>query len=254
MPRLAWLLAAALATGHAQPPPARTVENTGKPMLVPFTCDENDVQTLGLVCSEEDPCPVYVELNAVESAGAHLFVTGDIHTPTATLGSLLLASSDGAKTWTEPHPRIHYSSLDQIEFVDFANGWISGALIQTLPRDPFFLETSDGGKTWHQRELFEDTHPGSIDSFWFETPKTGTILLTVDGGKLAMYRTIDGGDNWELSQVLSTAAPIPHARVGGDPAWRLRTNSKAHSYEVETREGNEWKRVASFLVEIGTCK
>jgi hypothetical protein len=252
MPRVVWLLAVALASGRAQTP--TPLENNGKPMQIPMVCSTEDLQTLGLVCSEDDPCPVYVELNAVESVGTHLFIAGNIHTPTATLTSLLLSSSDGAKTWTEPHRRIRFSSLEQIQFIDFANGWISGALSQTLPRDPFFLVTTDGGKTWRERPLFEDTHPGSIESFWFESGKSGTLLLTPDGGKFEMYETMTGGENWTLKQVASKPLTLPQARAAAENGWRLRPNAKTHSYDVEMKEANGWQRISSFLVEIGTCK
>lgn len=253
MPRVVWLLVVALALGRAQTPPA-PLENNGKPMLVSMVCSAEDLQTLGLVCSEDDPCPVYVELNAVESVGVHLFIAGNIHTRTATISSLLLGSADGARTWTEPYRRIRYSSLEQIQFIDFANGWISGALSQTLPRDPFFLVTTDGGKTWRERPVFDDTHPGSIESFWFESSKSGTLLLTPDGGKFETYETRTGGDSWALKQVASKPLTLPQARAAADNGWRLRANAKSRSYDVELKDANGWQRIASFLVEIGTCK
>src|SRR5260370_25995185 len=132
MPRLAWLLAFALAVGRADTP--ATLENTGKPMRVPMVCPRDDFQALGLVCAEDEPCPLYVELNAVESTGAHLFIAGNIHTSTATLSSLLLGSSDGGKTWTEAHPRIRFASLEHIQFLDLANGCTSARRIHILPR------------------------------------------------------------------------------------------------------------------------
>ena len=252
MPRLVWLLAFALAVGRADTP--APLENSGKPMRVPMVCPTDDFQALGLVCAEDEPCPLYVELNAVESTGAHLFIAGNIHTSTATLSSLLLGSSDGGKTWTEAHPRIRFSSLEQIQFLDFANGWISGALIQTLPRDPFFLVTTDGGKTWRERPLFEETHPGSIESFWFESNKSGTLLLTPDAGKYEMYETATGGESWVLKQVAAKPLTLPQAHAVAGGGWRLRPIAKSRSYDLEMKEGNAWQRVASFLVEIGTCK
>ena len=57
------VLAAAAAWAQEQPPaiPAPPVlENSGKPMLLPFRCTEDDVQWAGLSCSEDEPCPVYL--------------------------------------------------------------------------------------------------------------------------------------------------------------------------------------------------
>src|ERR1039457_5180338 len=64
-------------------PPA--LANSGKPMLVPFHCTEEDIRSAGLSCSEQDPCPVYLELAAVESTSIRIFTAGNIHTATATL-------------------------------------------------------------------------------------------------------------------------------------------------------------------------
>src|ERR1035437_7833758 len=61
------------------------LENTGKPMLVPFRCTEEDIRAPGLTCPEQAPCPVYVELAAVESTGIRIFAAGTPHAPTATL-------------------------------------------------------------------------------------------------------------------------------------------------------------------------
>src|SRR5689334_18067533 len=53
----------------AVPPPPPVLENTGKPILLPFQCTEDDIQKAGLSCTEDDPCPVYLELSAVDGVG-----------------------------------------------------------------------------------------------------------------------------------------------------------------------------------------
>src|SRR5271166_1646783 len=165
MVRLAGTFLAALTALCAQTP--AQLENNGKPMHVALVCREDDLQSLGLNCSGDEPCPMYFELSAVEAAGGRIFLAGNIHTSSATVSSILMSSSDNGKTWTEPFDRIRFSTLEQIQFVDFEYGWISGAAIQTLARDPFFLATNDGGKTWKHVPIFDDTHGGSIERFWF---------------------------------------------------------------------------------------
>lgn len=238
------LLVASLAA--AQTP----LGNSGKPMRVVYECTEGDTQAAGLGCSEEDPCPVYLELENIQVVGPQIFVTGNLHTPMATLDSILLASGDGGKTWTEPFARIRSSGLDQIQFIDFQNGWISGANLQGAPRDPFFLITTDGGKTWRQQPIFEETRVSAIESFNFTTATHGTAYIdaTLDNGAHEVYETEDGGNTWNIQPGAAKAQPRD---VSG---WRVRTDAATHSYVVERSENNHWQKVASFLVNIATCK
>src|SRR6266700_4920345 len=92
-------LASLLAWAQDQPPAAAggaptavplVMENTGKPMLVPFRCSEEDIRSGGLTCSDEDPCQIYRELAVAAAAGPRIFAAGNIHAETATLYSVLL--------------------------------------------------------------------------------------------------------------------------------------------------------------------
>lgn len=243
------LTTAALLRADSQPV---ELTNDGKPIRVGFQCAAEDLQTLGLDCSQEEPCPVYLELSAAESAGARLFVTGNIHTANATLSSILLASEDGGKTWREAHPRIRFSVLEQIQFFDFANGWISGEVIQALPRDPFFLLTNDGGKTWRQRPVFDESRPGVIEQFRFDSASSGALVI--HGASYELYETMTGGDSWMARQVSPKPLKLSGVRPQENAMWRLRAGRKTHSYEVEMKGAEGWHSVASFLVDIGACK
>jgi photosystem II stability/assembly factor-like uncharacterized protein len=229
------------------------LENNGKPMRVAYECTPADTQAAGLGCSEEDPCPVYIELANVEAVGGKIFVTGNLHTPMATLYSILLASEDGGSTWAEPHPRIHSSGLDQIQFIDFQNGWISGANLQGAPRDPFFLITTDGGKTWRERPIFEETRVAAIEHFWFDSPEHGMLLIdaSLDNGNHELYETQTGGEHWAMQPASAESARSAKDKA---PGWRVRTDAATHSYVIEKSENNRWQKVASFLVNIATCK
>jgi hypothetical protein len=226
------------------------LENSGKPMRVAYECTAADTQAAGLGCSEDDPCPVYIELANVEAVGGKIFVTGNLHTPMATLDSILLASEDSGSTWTEPHSRIHATGLDQIQFVDFQNGWISGANLQGAPRDPFFLITTDGGKTWRQQPIFEETRVSTIETFNFATPMEGAVYIdaTLDDGMHEVYETEDGGNTWTLQPGASKGKPRTAS------GWKVRTDAATHSYVIEKSENNRWQKIASFLVNIATCK
>jgi photosystem II stability/assembly factor-like uncharacterized protein len=232
------------------------LENSGKPMRVLYECAAADTQAAGLGCSEEDPCPVYIELANVEAVAGKIFVTGNLHTPTATLDSILLASEDGGSMWTEPHPRARSSGLDQIQFIDFQNGWISGANLQGAPRDPFLLITTDGGKTWRERPIFEETRVAAIERFWFDSPQHGILLIDarLDNGDHELYETRTGGKSWVIQQNSAESARFPKEKQPGASAWRVRTDGATHSYVIEKSEHNRWQKIASFLVNIASCK
>src|SRR5215203_3779287 len=100
------------------------------PVRPPVTCSMETVQALDLSCSVDEPCPLYLEITDAELVGERIVLTGNIHTPSATLESLLLVSDDAGKTWTEGHARIPGAALTSIQFLDFEAGWISGHILQ----------------------------------------------------------------------------------------------------------------------------
>jgi len=233
-----------------------SLENTGKPMHIAFECTEVDMQSSGLACPEEEPCPVYLELTNIEAVGNKLFLPGNLHTPTTTIYSILLSTDDAGKTWNEPHTRIPLAGLDQIQFIDFQNGWISGANLQGAPRDPFLLLTTDGGKTWRQRPIYEDSRLGVIERFWFDSPQQGTLLVDarLEANVHELYETRTGGESWSLRQASADPIRFPKTREPGSAGWRIRADSSSKSFAVEKSEGQRWQKVASFLVHVGSCK
>src|SRR5437899_3002395 len=94
---IALLMAGALPLPAQDPPPPPpsaqpaapqeppVLENTGKPIVVPYQCTDEDIRLAGLSCTDDDPCPVYLELSAIESTGIRLYTAGNLHTANATL-------------------------------------------------------------------------------------------------------------------------------------------------------------------------
>jgi len=188
--------------------------------------------------------------------GNKLFLPGNLHTSTTTMFSILLATEDTGKTWSEPHPRIRSSGLDQIQFIDFQNGWISGANLQGAPRDPFLLLTTDGGKTWRQRPIYEDSRSGIIERFWFDSTRDGTMLVDarLESNVHELYETRTGGESWSLRRASADAIAFPRAKETGPSGWRIRVDAATNSYAVEKSDGQHWQKIASFLVHAGSCK
>jgi hypothetical protein len=222
------------------------------PAKVEYTCPPEDIDAFGLSCAPDDPCHVFLELSSIEAAGPKLFAAGNLHTESTTLYGILLASEDGGKNWTEPLKRIRAAALEQIQFIDNAKGWISGQSIEPLPRDPFLLITDDGGNTWRQKMLFDDSRFASVAQFWFDSPEAGQLVLDreLNGRPLhERYQTNTGGESWELEE--STSKPVV-LKTRKDAVWRLRADGKR--YYAQRRGPSGWETVASFPIEVADCK
>jgi Photosynthesis system II assembly factor YCF48 len=239
-----------------QPPPE--LVNTGKPITVPFHCTDEDVRLAGLTCTEDDPCPVYLELSSMESTGIRILAAGNLHTADATLFSIILGSEDNGHTWREVHERIRAASFDRIEFRDAENGWVSGLSLSPLPQDPFLLHTTDGGKTWRAVPIFSETRYGSIQQFYFGDKSNGALIIDHGAGsgsdRYERYESQDGGDSWGIKETSSKPLVLKSAAAAAAPEWRVRADASSKSFQLEHRQGQRWAGVASFAVSAGVCK
>lgn len=243
----ALLAIVAMGTLSAQEPPKAA------PELAAAVCAAAEITEFGLECSAEEPCPVFLELSGVEAAGERIFLTGNLHTATATLWSVLALSEDGGKTWSEPHARLRGAALDLIEFIDPLHGWAAGQVAGNLPKDPFLLKTTDGGKTWRRAAVFDESSYGVVEQFHFTSKTEGTMVVNRRGARNQRYQRLEtttGGDTWMLKEA-SGVAPSARPRVSD---WRVRVDAAAKMHRVEKREAGRWTVVASFAVRGGECR
>jgi hypothetical protein len=262
IPRFAALALACGIAAAQEPPPAppAVLEYAGKPLPVPFQCTEEDIQLAGLTCSEDDPCPIYLELAAVGATGSKIVIAGNLHSASVTMFSTLLASEDGGRTWREPHDRIRAAGLDRVQYLDADTAWVAGEKLQPLPMDPFLLLTTDGGRSWRQRAIFSETAEnrlGTVQQFWFTAKDSGSLIIDrgsgADGDRYELYESPDGGQSWSFKQ--SSTKPLTLRRPPVvSTEWRLRVDSRTQSYRVERRSGERWTDVAAFAVKAGACK
>ena len=245
----------ALTTAAQEPP---VLKNTGEPIRVPFDCAEDELQAAGLLCTETEPCAIYLELNSLAPDGKKLFLAGDLHATSGTISSILLASDDAGATWKEPAPRLRGAALDQIQIYDLEHGWAAGEIQFPLPQDPFFLVTTDGGQTWRRNAVSEDGGPGSIQQFWFDSARHGELIVdagrSAPGGRYATFESETGGESW-MARAATTKLPVlKRAPAAGDADFRILANASGKSYEIEKRNGEKWETLASFLIEAASCK
>jgi hypothetical protein len=232
----------------------------GKPIALPFACTEDDITAFGMTCTEQDPCPVYAEISALQPVGLQLFLTGNFHNGASTMYSLFLKSEDAGKTWYEPYERIRRAGFDQVQFIDFETGWVSGQILESLPKDPFFLLTRDGGKSWQKRNVFSESRIATIEQFHFESKTQGSLLIdrgqgSDTGARYERYESMTGGDSWMVREVSAKPLALRVPRTATSNAdWRLRADAKLGAHFIEKRSGNQWQRVSAFLVKAGECK
>jgi hypothetical protein len=234
------------------------MKNEGKPMGIPFQCTDQDIQAFGMSCSSDHPCPIYLELSGIQGVGERIFLAGNLHDGSATMYSVMLGSQDGGLTWTEPVERYRNSGLDQVQFFDFETGWVSGQTLAALPRDPFFLLTTDGGKTWRKREIFSESKVGAIDHFLFDSRTAGGVVidrrLSGSNSRYERYETMTGGESWMVREVNSQPLKLKATRPPAPSPWRIRADAKLNAHIIEKQTGKQWTRVAAFLVSAGDCK
>jgi photosystem II stability/assembly factor-like uncharacterized protein len=234
------------------------LQNTGKPIVVPFQCTEEDIRSAGLACSEDDPCPVYLEISAVDTTGIRLFAAGNIHTATATLYSILLGSDNNGVTWSEAYERVRFAGLDHLQFSGTDMGWGSGVTLSPLAQDPFMLQTTDGGKSWRNHPIFNETAFGTIQQFYFTDKQSGTLIIdhgpASEGDRYELFESNDGGDTWNIKQ--TSVKPIRLKQTPATPVsdWRARADGTTKSFQIEHRQGQKWTSIAGFAVNLGACK
>jgi photosystem II stability/assembly factor-like uncharacterized protein len=208
-------------------------------------------------CSQDEPCPVYLELAAIESIGNRIFLAGNIHSSSVTLYSVLLSTEDAGKTWREPYDRMRGTVLDHIQFIDFETGWVSGQVLVPVAQDPFLLLTSDSGKLWRRRPIFGENRAGTISQFWFTSRTEGALLIdrsqSGDDARYELYESMTGGESWMLREVNDKPLRLKHVVVPNSD-WRIRADAPTKSFRIERRQGEKWTALAGFLVPIGSCK
>jgi hypothetical protein len=249
--------------GAAIPPaevPPPVLVNNGKPIVLPFQCTREDIQAAGFTCSEEAPCPVYLELSAAASSGNKYYLAGNIHSDAVTLYAILLGSEDAGRTWREINPRIRGAGLDHLQFADSITGWAGGQQLFPLPQEPFVLFTTDGGKTWRQQSIFGESaenHFGSIQQLFFSSKTAGSVIVDRsqggDAGPFALYESPDGGESWTIKEQSNKPMQIKGAPPP-DADWRVRVDAATKAFLVEHRQGERWTSQAAFSVDVAACK
>lgn len=251
-----FLLAAVTAVAADEPV---LLKNSGAPIKVPYQCAEDELQAVGLLCTEQEPCVVYLELSSIVPVGRKVYLAGDLHATSGTITSILLGSDDGGTTWREPSPRIRMAGLGQAQFYDLEHGWVVGEAQYPLPHDPFFLVTSDGGVTWRNRPLTEDGGPGAVTKFWFDSDRHGEMIVDAGksspSGRYISYESETSGESWMIRATSDRMPKIARApAILESENFRVKADSKRNVYDIQKKNGERWETMASFAIDVASCK
>ena len=137
-------------------------------------------------------------------------------------------SADGGKTWSELNPRIQGAALDQVQFADSQHGWASGVTRNRWRGIRFSWRPPMAGKPGGFGPLFNETHYGSIEQFWFDSTKTGELILERSQGSASVfeiYETANGGETWTITESGSKNPVLARAPAKDSATWRIRADA-----------------------------
>ena len=262
-----WCVGSEVLFGQTSPEPAANQEAEtpalvyrGEPIVVPLECGYEDLLNAGMVCNEDAPCRLFLELVAIEAAGGKAFALGNIHSASATVTSILLVGDDQGVTWREEAERIRGATLEQILFLGNGRGWIGGQRWElTTEARPFLLLTTNGGDSWARRELWtrDGDRSGVITAFDFKDDGHGFLVverLNSEIDPFELYETMNGGRSWGIRGITSDQPTIPIERlISREPLWRLQSDHDHGAYRIERLVDGAWTLAASFSSSVGTC-
>ena len=234
----------------------------GEPLKLPLECRAEAFLRAGFTCVEADPCDMFLELVEITHMKERVLAIGNIHTPEATIATVLVRSDDGGMTWVEPFDRVDAAGLEMIHTLDAEHGWIGGQqTTQDHASTPFLLVTTDGGAHWVRRPFWsgdEERH-GAVLEIYFDDPQHGFVIidkLASEGDSYELYESMNSGLSWSIRQVSSEMPVIRRRMTAAAPEkpWRLNENRSDASYEVEHLIDGEWTKVSAFASDLGACR
>jgi hypothetical protein len=234
----------------------------GEPLKLPLQCRAEAFLRAGFTCVESDPCDMFLELVEITNMEDRVLVIGNIHTPEATIATVLLRSDNGGKTWVEPFERVDAAGLEMIHTLDGKHAWAGGQqTTQDHASTPFLLVTTNSGAHWVRRPFWsgdEERH-GAVVEIYFDEPQHGFVIidkLTSEGDSFELYESMNSGLSWSIREV-SSEMPVIRRRMTAAPAekpWRLNENRADASYEIEHLIDGEWTKVSAFASDLGACR
>ncbi|TAG12155.1 MAG: glycosyl hydrolase [Sphingobacteriia bacterium] len=146
--------------------------------------------------------------------------TGEVNSSRSSYAGLgIYKSTNNGKTWDWMGlPESHHIGKVQLHPTDPNTAWVAVlGHLYSANKERGVYKTVDGGKTWKQ-VLFVDENTGSVDldinpinpnelyaALWFRTRRANNFEEC--GKTSGIYKSMDGGDNWELISTPTSGFP-----------------------------------------------
>lgn len=161
-------------------------------------------------------------------------------------GSKFIKTTDGGSTWNEMQPGVTSDAIFQdVYFVNNSLGFV-------VYRDPFngdgAIKTTDGGTTWNPVNINNDKYDKGF--IYFADENLGFI-----SGYSTLYRSTDGGDNWDTlavgtnSQDLNSKVTFINSTTGffGKKGQVLNTTDRGETWTDAPIDNHSIPREIQFV-------
>lgn len=162
-------------------------------------------------------------------------------------GGTILSTKNGGQNWRLDSSNVQDNLVD-LSFINADTGWVAGYdPYGGKDRHGIILHTQDGGlhweTVWNTENLWSYFYPPIITDIEFANKDTGFAIvlpLYVDSGLALVYRTTDGGQNWDSLSVTPGEGFSHYLQVFGDTLWIV-----GFRPNISTNGGLDWQLILS---------
>ncbi len=187
-------------TTNTNPPPETKTVEPDKVSTVPRIAQPPIADALGELDINNSNWKIVRRSNASDKNLRTIYFVDSMTGWAAGDAGALYRTNDGGKTW-KPLLSGAVANINQIQFVDWNNGWMLGEMARKDDGEPetVVLGTNNGGRSWKKQSLPQ------VLSIFFTDALHGWAV----GKNATMLRTEDGGNEWKPLADLENLIGLP---------------------------------------------